>query len=250
MTEGAAELEHAEQMTGNRKAFLEGMRDGIPIMTGYFAVSFALGIAMRNAGLSAAEGLMMSILNTASAGEYAGITMIASQASLLETALMTLIANARYFLMSCSLSQKVSPDALMKHRFLISFNITDELFGISMAQKGSLNPSYWYGASAVAIPGWAAGTVLGVIAGSALPSLIVGALSVALYGMFLAIIIPPCRKDRVLAGLVFLSFAASYVCSAAPYVSQLSEGTRTIILTVLISAVAAWKYPVKEDMTE
>ena len=102
MTAGAAELEHAEQMTGNRKAFLEGMRDGIPIMTGYFAVSFALGIAMRNAGLSPAEGLMMSIMNTASAGEYAGITMIASQASLLETALMTLIANARYFLMSCS----------------------------------------------------------------------------------------------------------------------------------------------------
>lgn len=250
MTAGTAELEQTTRVNGNRKIFLEGMRDGIPIMTGYFAVSFALGIAMRNAGLSPAEGLMMSILNTASAGEYAGITMIASKASLFETALMTLIANARYFLMSCSLSQKVSSEIPIRHRFLISFNITDELFGISMAQNGSLNPFYWYGASLVAIPGWAAGTVLGVIAGSALPALIVEALSVALYGMFLAIIIPPCRKDRVLAGLVFLSFAASDICSAVPYVSQLSEGTRTILLTVLISAAAAWKFPVKEDVTE
>ena len=114
----------------NRTAFVQGMKDGIPIMTGYFAVSFALGIAMRSAGLSVVEGLMMSVLNTASAGEYAGITMIVSNASLFETALMTLIVNARYFLMSCALSQKLSEHTFFGHRLGISFAITDELFAI------------------------------------------------------------------------------------------------------------------------
>ncbi len=248
MTTVAAEDIKIPHRWDNRIEFAQGIKDGIPIMTGYFAVSFALGIAMRNAGLSPVEGLMMSVLNTASAGEYAAITMIVSNASLFETALMTLIVNARYFLMSCSLSQKLSPVTPMRHRLGISFAITDELFAIAASRKGHLNPFYYYGAAFVAIPGWAAGTVLGVIAGSALPTLLVSSLSVALYGMFLAVIIPPCKGDRILRRIVVCSFILSYLASVVPGISSLSSGTQIIVLTVAIAAFAAWKHPIPEDL--
>lgn len=243
----AAEEISISRSGANRTAFVQGMKDGIPIMTGYFAVSFALGIAMRSAGLSVVEGLMMSVLNTASAGEYAGITMIVSNASLFETALMTLVGNARYFLMSCSLSQKLSEHTFFGHRLGISFAITDELFAIAASRKGHLNPFYYYGAALVAIPGWAAGTVLGVIAGSALPSILVSSLSVALYGMFLAVIIPPCKGDRILRRIVVCSFVLSYLASVLPGISSISSGTQIIVLTVVIAAFAAWKHPIPEE---
>ena len=234
-------------LNDHRTAFAQGIRDGIPIMTGYFAVSFALGIAMRNAGLTPFEGLMMSVLNTASAGEYAGITMILSNASLWQTALMILIVNARYFLMSCSLSQKLEENTSFAHRLAISFAITDELFAIAAARKGKLNPFYYYGAAVVAIPGWAAGTVLGILAGAALPPLLVSSLSVALYGMFLAVIVPVCRRNRVLGRIVFLSFVLSYLVSVLPGISSLSSGTQIILLTIVIAVIAAWKHPVSEE---
>ena len=240
MTTAAADIRLTNH-SDNRIEFARGIKDGIPIMTGYFAVSFALGIAMRNAGLTPGEGLMMSVLNTASAGEYAGITMIVSNASLFETALMTLIVNARYFLMSCALSQKLSEHTFFGHRLGISFAITDELFAIAASRKGHLNPAL------VAIPGWAAGTVLGVIAGSALPSILVSSLSVALYGMFLAVIIPPCKGDRILRRIVVCSFVLSYLASVLPGISSISSGTQIIVLTVAIAAFAAWKYPIPEE---
>lgn len=232
---------------GRRRGALEGVRDGIPIMAGYFAVSFALGITMKNAGLSPLQGFVMSLLNNASAGEYAGVTLLASHAPLLEIALMTLIANARYLLMSCSLSQKFSPRVPVWERLLIGFDVTDELFGIAIARKGQLDPLYYFGAMAAAIPGWSLGTLFGVLAGQALPSVLTNALGVALYGMFLAIIIPPCRTDRVLGGLVFASFAASALFAVLPLLGALSSGTRTILLTIALSAFAAWKFPVKEE---
>lgn len=238
-----------EEKTGwfSGKEFREGIRDGIPIAAGYFVVSFTLGIAMRNAGLTPLEGLFCSLLNNASAGEYAGITLIASGASYLETAVMTLIANARYLLMSCSLSQKISPDTALVHRLAIGFDVTDELFGISIARKGYLNPSFFYGAVSLALPAWAGGTMLGVIAGNLLPSALVSAFSAALYGMFLAIIIPEGRKNRVVLGLIVLSFVLSFLCSLLPWISSLSEGTRTILLTVLLSGGAALLFPHKEE---
>lgn len=237
---------------GNKKWFhknvyLNGVRDGIPIALGYFAVSFTLGITMRNAGLNWVQGFFTSLLNNASAGEYAGISMIAAHAPYFETALMTLIANARYFLMSCAFSQKLSPDTSLWHRMLIGFDITDELFGISIAQKGYLDPSYYYGAMSISIPAWAIGTALGVIAGNVLPMKVVQALSVALYGMFLVIIIPPAKKNKIILVLVLISFALSYLCGVLPFVQTISEGTRTIVLTVLIAGVAATFFPHKED---
>lgn len=227
--------------------FLEGIRDGIPIGLGYFAVAFSLGIAARNAGLSAFQGFLASILNNASAGEYAAFTLIAANASYLEMALITLITNARYLLMSCALSQRFSSDTPFYHRLLIGYDVTDELFGITIARPGTLNPYYTYGAIIVATPCWATGTALGIIAGNLLPLRIVSALSVALYGMFLAVIIPPARKNKIIASLILISFAASYAASCLPVISTLSNGTRTIILTVAISAAAAILFPIHQE---
>ena len=230
-----------------RRLFLEGMRDGMPICLGYVAVAFSLGIAARRAGIDAFQGFLMSFLNNASAGEYALITTIAADAGYLEAAVITLVANARYLLMSTALSQRFSPDEKIRHRLLVSYDITDELFGIAIAREGYLEPMYSYGAFAVAIPGWAFGTAFGIIMGNLLPALIVRALGVALYGMFLAIIIPPAKKDKIVGVLVVISFAASFVLSRMPVTADWSEGTRTILLTILIAGVAAVLFPKKEE---
>lgn len=234
------------------EVFREGVRDGMPIALGYLAVSFTLGIAARNAGLNAFQGFLASLLNNASAGEYAGFMLIAAGAAYGEVALMTMVTNARYLLMSCALSQKFAPDTPLYHRLLVGFDVTDEIFGISIARPGYLDPYYNYGAMAVALPGWSVGTALGIIAGNILPLRLVSALSVALYGMFLAVIIPPSRKNRVVAVLVAISFAASFVVSqldqVVPMVAELSDGTKTILLTVMIAGVAAYLFPVKEEV--
>ncbi len=234
-------------MNSHNKVLREGIRDGIPIGLGYLAVSFSLGVAARNAGLSAFQGFLVSLLNNASAGEYAGFTVIAANGAYFEIFLMTLIANARYLLMSCALSQKFSPDTPLIHRIFVGYDVTDEIFGITIARPGMLDPFYSYGAILIAAPAWAGGTALGVIAGNLLPARAVSALSVALFGMFLAVIIPPARKNRVIALFVLVSFAASFAATYLPLISQLSGGTRTIILTVLISAIAAILFPVNEE---
>ena len=185
------------------------MRDGVPIGLGYLAVSFSLGIAAGGIGLSAVQGFLASLLNNASAGEYAGFALMAAGAGYLELALVILVTNARYLLMSCALSQKFSPETPFFHRFLVGFDVTDELFGLAIAQPGYLDPVYLYGAFAVAMPGWSVGTAVGILAGDVLPGRVVTALSVAIFGMFLAIIIPPAKENRVVGVLVLLSFAAS-----------------------------------------
>ena len=230
-----------------KKELKEGIRDGIPIGLGYLAVSFSLGVAAKSAGLTAFQGFAASLLNNASAGEYAGFTVIAANASYLEMVLMTLIANARYLLMSCALSQKFAPDTPLRHRLIVGYDVTDEIFGITIARPGVLDPYYTYGAILAAAPCWAGGTALGVTAGNLLPLRVVSALSVALFGMFLAVIIPPARKNRTVAAFVMISFLASFAAARLPYISQLSGGTRTIILTVVISAAAAAFFPVREE---
>ena len=229
------------------QALREGVRDGMPIALGYFVVSFTLGIAAKTAGLTPFQGFLASFFNNASAGEYAGFTTIAADAAYLEIALITLVANARYLLMSCVLSQKFSPDASIWHRIFVGFDVTDEIFGITVARPGRLDPYYNYGAMLVALPGWSVGTAVGVAAGNILPIEAVSALSVALYGMFLAVIIPPARQDKIVGVLVLLSFLASFVAVHLPGLMELSGGTRTIILTVLLSGLAAYFFPVKED---
>ena len=223
------------------------MKDGVPIALGYLAVAFSLGIIAKKAGVTPFQGFLASFLCNASAGEYAGFTLIAAGASYIEMALTTLVANARYFLMSCAESQRLSPKLGLRHRLLIGFDLTDEIFGISIAREGYIHPFYPYGAMAVAIPGWSVGTMLGIIAGSVLPGRLVNALGVALYGMFFAIIIPPARKEKKIAGIIIVCFALSYLFSVLPGLAQLSEGTRTIILTVAIASAAALLFPRKPE---
>ena len=258
----------------NKKVFMQGMRDGLPIGFGYFAVSFSLGIVARMAGLTAFQGFLSSLFTNASAGEYVVFMLISANASYLEVVLVTLITNARYLLMSCALSQRFSPETGLGHRLLIGFDITDEIFGITIARPGTINPFYTYGAMVTSIPFWATGTVLGVIAGNILPERVVSALSVALYGMFLAIIIPPAKeeisnaisliavkktflriahvlwKELAVTIAVLVSFVASYLFHRLPCFDGISSGNKTIILTVVISSLAAILHPInrhKED---
>ena len=236
-------IDYSPKAEANRKAFRLGMKHAIPIGTGYFAVSFGLGITAHNAGMNALQSFLVSLLCNASAGEYAGIRVIAGLAPYLEVVLVTLIANARYLLMSLSLSQKMDPNMPFIHRLLVAYDITDELFGINIARPGYLNPWYAYGAYLVALPAWAFGTMFGAIAGEILPAALVSALSVALYGMFIAIIVPPSKADNVVLGLVICSFALSFAASRAPLISGLSEGSRTIILTLIIASAGALLFP-------
>ena len=223
------------------------MRDGFPIGLGYLAVSFSLGITARNAGITPLQGFFMSLLCNASAGEYVGITLIAAGASFLEVALATLVTNLRYILMSCALSQRMHPKLPLRHRIMMGYDINDEVFGITIARPGYLDPWYTYGALVTSVPFWATGTALGIVAGNILPLRLVSAFSVALYGMFLAVIVPPARKDKIVLLLVLVGFAASLVGGLIPYFSQLAEGTRTIILTIIISALAALIFPRKQE---
>ncbi len=227
--------------------FRRGLKTGFPIMLGYFAVALTIGITARTAGLTAFQAALSSFLLNASAGEYAAFTVMAAGAGLLEAAVIELVANARYLLMSCSLSQKFSSDTGLIHRMIIGFIVTDEYFGAASAVPGKLNPFYYYGMITLGLPGWVVGTYLGVLLGNILPLRILSALGVALYGMFLAVIIPPARKSRIIALIVGFSFLASFLFNRLAVFDSISSGLKTIILTVVISAIAALIFPRKED---
>ena len=241
-----------EQRLGatRRAVFMEGVHDGVPIALGYFVVAFTLGILAKTAGLTAWQGFVTSAVNIASAGEYAGFTVIAAQAPYLEIAVLTLVANARYFLMAAALAQRFAPDTPLLHRLAGSFGVTDEVFGITVARGGMVQPYYNYGALAISVPAWSAGTSAGILAGGILPAAAVSALSVALYGMFVWVILPPAKKSRPIAGMVLASFLLSLTATYAPLTSELSGGTRTIILTLLIAGVGAALFPVHEEQEE
>ena len=233
-----------------KEAFLKGMKAGIPIALGYLAVSFSLGIAAKAVGLTAFQGFLASLLNSASAGEYAMFSLIGAGASIIELFFVSIVANGRYLLMSCALGQRFSEDTPLIHRFGVGLYITDEIFSLSVSIPGKLNPYINYGAIAVAVPAWAIGTALGIIAGNILPARIVSALSVALYGMFIACFIPPAKKDRVLLFAIPVCFLLSYLAFRLPYIGELSEGTRAVILTVVIASVLAIAFPVKDEEEE
>ena len=233
-----------------RESFRKGMKDGVPIALGYFAVSFTFGMMAVAGGLRIWQAVLISLTNLTSAGQFAGLDIIFAGGSMWEMAMTQLIINLRYCLMSFSLSQKFRREESGILKYIAAFGITDEIFGISAAQEGKVSVFYNYGAMCVAIPGWTLGTLAGGISGSLLPDFMLSALSVAIYGMFLAIIIPPARKDRIVAVLVVISFALSFLCSYLPGISALSEGTRTILLTVAISGAAAVLFPVRQEENE
>ena len=202
----------------------------------------------REAGIRWWEGAVMSFLTNASAGEYAGIRVILEESGIVSMILVTIVASARYFLMASALSQRLSPDLKLGHRLLIAFDLTDEIFGVEISRPGYLEPVFAYGLFILPLIGWSSGTALGIAVGNILPASVVNALSVALYGMFIAIIIPPARKNKAVALGVLVSFGLSFAFSRIPGLSGLDSGTRTIILTVVITALLALIFPVKDEL--
>lgn len=220
------------------------MKAGIPISLGYFAVAIALGIAARNAGITSLQAALTSLLINASAGEYVGFSLIAVGASYVEVTLMEAVANARYLLMSASLSQKLDENVKWWERLLLGFTVTDEIFGVSVSLVGRLSPYFTYGTFVVATMGWTGGTLVGALLGNILPARLLSALAVGLYGMFISVFIPEAKKNKIVAALVAISFAASYAFEKLPFIRDVSSGIRIIILTVIISLAAAILFPV------
>ena len=230
-----------------RQDIINGIRVGFPIAIGYFAVAFSLGIIAAKAGLTAPEGFLTSFFTRASAGEYGTYMLVAINAAYVEVIAMSLVTNLRYMLMSAALSQKIAPGTSWLHRMLMACCVTDEVFGISIAHPGYTPPAYTYSAALISTLFWASGCAVGIIAGSLLPQHMVVALSMSLYGMFLAVIIPPARNDRNVLYALIASFVLSGLCAVAPVVGQWSSGMRTVMLTIVISAIAAWLKPIKTE---
>lgn len=234
----------------NKKAYIKGLETGIPIGLGYFAVAFALGIQAKAAKISVIKSALMSFGLHASAGEYIFITLFGAGTTVLIMVLMELVANARYLLMSCSLSQKIPEDTPVWKRLIMGYFITDEIFGAAIAVEGKLNPYYIFGMATVASPGWVVGTALGVALGNVLPESVISALSVGLFGMFIAIIIPEGKKNKVVAAVIVVSFVASYLLSVIPFVKGIDSGIKIIVLTVVIAGIFSIIKPVKEAQNE
>lgn len=231
----------------NRESFIKGIRDGIPIGLGYFAVSFSFGMLAAAGGLSVGQATLLSLLNLTSAGQVAGLNLIIAGSSYLEMALTQLTINLRYCLMSFSISQKLERGIPQFHRYLVAFGITDEIFGVTASQAGKVSPWYSYGAMGMAIPGWTVGTMLGAISGSLLPGFITSALGIALYGMFLAVIIPAAKKNRAVLWVVIGSMVLSTLFQTVPFLKKVSTGFMIIIVTVAAAGAAAVLCPVEEE---
>ncbi|CQR73962.1 Inner membrane protein YgaZ [Sporomusa ovata DSM 2662] len=234
-------------MKDNIQNWKKGIKDGMPICLGYLAVSFTFGIMAKNAGLTPFQAVFMSLTNLTSAGQFAALGLIGVSSTYIEMAVTQLILNVRYCLMSCSISQKLDSKKPFLHRFLVAYGVTDEIFGVSVCKTGTLNPFYNYGLMSAAVPGWTFGTLLGILSGSILPERIISALSIAIYGMFLAIIFPPARSNKLLAYIILLSMFMSLLFAKLPVFSPISAGFKIIILTLLIAGIAALLFPIKEE---
>lgn len=227
-----------------------GLMAGVPIGLGYLAVSFAFGIAAAKCGIKPVEALVMSVTNLTSAGQFAGIDIIAAGASFGEMALTQLIINLRYFLMACSLSQKIDSNTSIFHRLLMSYGITDEIFGVSACREKQVTPAFFYAMVIPAVIGWGGGTFLGEVSGNILPANVISALGIAIYGMFLAVIIPPSKKSNSILLAVVVTMALSYIFSIAPVLKSISSGFKIIILTVLVAGGAAILKPVDNQNSQ
>lgn len=235
-----------------RQEFTQGIKDGIPICLGYFSVSVAFGLTAVLSGLPVWSAVAISLLNLTSAGQFAGINILVAQGTMVELAMTTLIINMRYFLMSLSVSQKVHKDMKIRHRMAVSYGITDEIFAVSMQHKGDLSGSYMAGLILTPVLGWTGGTLFGAVAASFMPAALSNAMGIALYGMFIAIIIPAAREHRSVLVTIIMAVAASVGFQYLPVLRNISSGWSIILITVLVSAAAAWMFPIDiaEDEVE
>lgn len=229
------------------KEFKEGMKNGFPICLGYISVSMAFGLSAAKMGIPVWTAVLMSLTNLTSAGQFAGTTLLATDGTYLELIASMLIINIRYFLMSLSVSQKVDDEFSIGKRLIASFGITDEVFAVSTQRKGKLSFSYMLGLISTPILGWTMGTLLGAALTSLLPEALSDAMGIALYGMFIAIIVPSARDHKNILFAVLLAIAASYGFTYLPGLNKISGGWTVILITILVSAIAAICFPVEEE---
>jgi len=229
-----------------KKDFIQGLRDGVPIMAGYFAVSFSFGILAMQGGLSVIQAALTSLTNMTSSGQFAGLQIIAAGGTLIELILTQVIINMRYSLMSLALSPKLDKKIKLWQRLLIAFANTDEIFAVAMSRERSLSFPYMVGLQLLPIFGWTAGTATGAIAGNLLPAALTAALGIALYGMFIAVVVPVARRSRP----VLLSAFIAITISSILYVLKVSAGISIIISTVAASALMAFLRPIEGGVEE
>lgn len=232
-------------------SFKKGVIDGLPICFGYFAVSFAFGISAVQGGLSWLEALLISAFNLTSAGQLAGVGVIIGSGSLIEMAVSQLVINSRYSLMSVSLSQKLSDSVSLLDRFLISFGNTDEIFAVSISNKGTVGKRYMYGLILTPYFGWSLGTLLGAVLGNILPSIVISSLGLAIYGMFVAIVVPVVKKEKATLLCVLGAILLSCLFKYLPLLSVIPSGFVIIICAVIPSLIFAFAAPIKtEEVSE
>lgn len=230
--------------------FLKGLADGLPISFGYISVAFAFGISTVSAGLGVIEAVLISMTNVTSAGQLAAVPIIAAGGTLVEMAASQLVINLRYSLMSVSLSQKLDKGVSLLHRAVIAFVNTDEVFAVASAQKGSVSKYYMYGLILTPYLGWSLGTLLGAVAGDVLPGVVTSALGIAIYGMFVAVVVPAAKQSKATALCVVFATGLSCLFRFVPALSAVPEGFVIIICAVSASAVFALAKPVEISETE
>lgn len=231
-------------------SFRTGLRDGLPIALGYFPVSFTFGMLAISQGLPAFQAVLISATNLTSAGQFAGLTVIAAGASLLEMALTQLVINLRYALMSLSLSQKLDSRVTLLQRCIVAFGNTDEIFAVASSKPGTIGARYLYGLILGPVLGWTGGTLAGAVASGLLPAMVQSALGVAIYGMFIAIVVPPARQFRPVLAVVLIALALSCGFAWLPVLRQVSAGFAIIFCTVLAAGAGALLFPLEEKEEE
>lgn len=230
--------------------FKTGLADGIPIALGYLAVSFSFGIAAVAAGLSPIEAILISMTNLTSAGQFAGINIIASGGGYFEMALTQFIINLRYSLMGISLSQKLDKSFKRIHTLILGHALTDEIFAVAASRTKPVRPIYFFGLALLPYLGWALGTAAGAFFGAFLPNMLCKALSVAIYGMFIAIIVPEIKASKSIAIITLTAVLISCALYYIPIFSSISQGFSIIICAVAASALGALLFPIKEEDNE
>lgn len=232
-------------------SFKKGLKDGIPVCLGYFSVAFAFGIFAVENGLTVFQATVISLTNLTSAGQLAGVPIITG-GTLPELALSQLIINSRYSLMSVSLSQKFSHKVKLKDKLLISYANTDEIFAVAISQKGEIGKKYMLGLMLLPILGWTSGTLIGAVAGNILPPMVTAALGLAIYGMFVAIVVPAAKKEKATALCVAIAIALSCAFKYIPLLTKVPTGFTVIICSVIAAAILAVVAPIKteEEVTE
>ena len=231
------------------KQFRKGFQDGVPIGLGYLSVSFAFGIQAVSLGLTPVQALLISLTNLTSAGQLAGIELIAQMAPLVEMALTQLTINLRYALMSLALTQKLDSDMHVGRRAVFAFGNTDEIFAVASSREGKLEHRYLYGLMIAPIIGWSTGTYLGSVAGTLLPEFVRTALGIAIYGMFLAVILPAVRREKAVAVVSALARVLSVLFHYAPGLNRISSGYAMIICALAAAGIGAVLFPQEEDVS-